>query len=286
MSDRRRLSVLYFSGTGGTKLVAELLGELLSDRFACDIRGIEDPRAAESAKEGDFLVFLYPTYYLGPAPSMVEFVRKLAPGDRLKAAYILTTCELYSENSIRRMALRLKERGIIAVGSKVVHAPGSDLTLVIPGVLIPWWYRFEKALPAKLRLAAREIAAAAEASLVRESIPWPKWYTPFTQLFQVLVLNRFDLFRHGLRVLPERCSSCGACARLCDRGAWSMEGGRPIHSSERCELCGRCLHHCPKKAIVILKGLRDNRRLDSGLYGRLGDEARSKLGLGRGGDAK
>jgi ferredoxin len=286
MNGRRRIAIIYFSGTGGTKVVAELLFELLSGRFACDLRGVEDSHAAQSAMEADFLVFLYPTYYLAPPPSMRDFVRSLGAFDKLKAAYVLTTCELYSENSIRRMALALKARGIIAVGSKIVHAPGSDVTLVLPGALIPWWYRFERGLPDRLRQAAREIGAAAEAPLVAESIPLPKWYTPFTQLFQLLVLNRFDLWRHGLRVLPERCVSCGACARDCGRGAWTMEGGRPVHSSERCELCGRCLHHCPKKAIVLLKGLKDNRRLDSSLYGGLKAEARKSLGLEGEGDLK
>jgi ferredoxin/flavodoxin len=280
----KSVGILYFSGTGGTKLVAELLGELLSARLECDVSSIEDARAAELAAGSGFLVLLYPTYYLKPAPSMSEFVDRLGPLVPPRAAHIVTTCELYSENSIRRLSLALKEAGVIAVGSTVIHAPGSDVTLVFPGVLIPWWYRFEKGLGDKLRQAAREIVAAAEAPQLRDSIPRPKWYTPFTQLLQILILNRFDLWRHGLRVLPDRCATCGACVKDCHRGAWAIEGGRLLHSSERCELCARCLHSCPSNAIVLLKGLKDNRRLDSGLYGRLRDEARKSLGLGHGGE--
>jgi ferredoxin len=250
------------------------------------VMGIEDPRAMEAAADSELLVLCYPTYYLGPPPSMREFVLALGPFEATRAAYVVTTCELYTENSIRRLALMLRKRGIIVAGSKVVHAPGSDVTLVFPSALIPFWFRFERGLPLKLRAIAREIRAIAAAPGLRESIPPPKWYTPFTQLLQVLVLDRFDLWRHGIRVLPDRCTLCGACVECCGRKAWTMGEGGPVHSGERCELCARCLHRCPRRAIVLLKGLKDNRRLDSRLFDRLRADARRSLGLGQGGQGK
>jgi ferredoxin/flavodoxin len=282
----RRVSILYFSGTGGTRLVAELLGEILSGRDECDVAGIEDSRAFELAADSDLLVFCYPTYYLGPPPSMHEFVEALGPFDPPRAAYVVTTCELYTENSIRRLGLRLRKRGILVAGSKVVHAPGSDVTCVLPGALVPWWYRFEKGLARKLLAIAEEIRAVRESRGIHESIPRPKWYTPFTQLLQVLVLNRFDGWRGGMRVLRDRCTLCGACVRACDRKAWEMGEEGLLHKSERCELCTRCIHRCPRNAIVLIGLLKDNRRLDARLYARLREEAREELGLGRGAEGK
>ena len=61
-----------------------------------------------------------------------------------------------------------------------------------------------------------------------------------------------------------------------------MKDGGLVHIGESCELCTRCIHHCPKKAIVLIERLKDNRRLDSRLYARLKDEARETLGLGLG----
>jgi ferredoxin/flavodoxin len=271
--------ILYFSGSGGTALVAELLGELLSGRLEREVASIEDLRAREIAAGADLLVFLYPTYYLKPAPSMAEFARALGPFEPPKLAYVVTTCELYTENSVRRLSLSLRSRGIRVAGSKVVHATGSDVTLAVPSGLVPWWYRFERALPRKLRDIADEVAAMAETGEADERIPGLKWYTPLTQLVQVLLLNRFDAFRSRVRVLPDRCSGCGSCVAMCGRGAWAMGPALPAHDPERCDLCGRCLHSCPGRAIVLLRPLRDNRRLDALLYSRLGDEARSALGL-------
>ena len=88
---------------------------------------------------------------------MREFAERLGPFDPSRKAYIVMTCELYSENSIRGFALMLRKRGILVAGSNVVHAPGSDATCVFPSALVPWLYRFEKRFPNKLRAIADEI---------------------------------------------------------------------------------------------------------------------------------
>ncbi len=273
---RSRISLLYYSGTGGTRLVAELLGEILSAKNDACVTGVYDPRAPEQAADSDFLVFCYPTYFLKPAPSMQEFIERLGPFDPPRASYIVTTDELYSENSIRTCALSLRKRGIIVAGSKVVRAPGSDVTCVLPGRLVPWLYRFEKRLPQKLRSIAEEIGVCA-ATQPRGLIPALKWYTPFTWLLQVLILDGFKGWRGKFRVLPERCTFCGACAAACKRGAWIASGEVPIHVPERCELCTRCIHHCPQKAIVLIESLKDNQRLDQRLYASLKEDARIRL---------
>jgi ferredoxin/flavodoxin len=275
----KRVTVLYFSGTGGTRLIAELLAELLSASLGSEICGIEDPRALDLAARAEFLVLLYPTYYLSVPASMSEFVERLGRRDPPKPAYIVTSFELYPENSVRRMALGLKSRGFSVVGSGIVRAPGSDATCVLPSFLVPWLYRFEKGLPGKLRALAREIRSLAESADPRESIPPPKWYTPFTQLLQVLFLNRFHKWRFRFRVLEDRCTLCGACATRCARNAWTMSDGALVHLPESCELCTGCIHRCPKKAIVLIKGLKDNPRLDARLYARLRAEAREGFDL-------
>jgi len=273
----RSAAILYFSGTGGTEIVAQLLGELLREELDCSISSIEEAHSRELAGKRELIVVCYPTYYLKCAPSMREFVEGMPAFDPPRPAYVVTTCELYTENSIRRMALILKEKGLVVSGSKAIHAPGSDVTLALPSGLIPWWYRFEKGFPKKLRAAAEDILTIARDPEIREAIPRAKWYTPFTQLLQLLFLNHFDLFRKHVRVIGDRCSSCGECVAMCRRGAWTMGREGPLHHPELCELCGRCMHRCPGKAIVILRMFRDNRRIDAHLMAALRDDARSAL---------
>jgi len=162
------------------------------------------------------------------------------------------------------------------LGSSAIRAPGSDLTCVIPDRLIPWLYRFERGLAGKLRSTAAEIRLLVRLG-GRERLPWPKWYTPFAQLLQRALLDGFFEWRRRIRIIPERCSLCGACVSTCDRRAWVNGGSRLRHDPERCELCTRCIHHCPRNAIVLSHRLRDNRRLDARLYARLEAEARVAL---------
>jgi ferredoxin len=162
------------------------------------------------------------------------------------------------------------------LGSAAVRAPGSDLTCVLPDWLCPWLYRFESGLGGKLRAIADEVRVLVRLG-GRERLPRPKWYTPFAQVLQRGLLNGFFEWRNRIRVIPERCSLCGACVSGCHRGAWVNDGDRARHDPARCEFCTRCIHHCPRNAVVLSRRMRNNRRLDARLYARLKAEARAAL---------
>ena len=274
---RSKIALLFFSGTGGTKITAELLGELLSRSFPVKVRDIGDPDAIETLNDSDFLIFLYPTYFLRPAPSMSEFISRLDHCEPPRPAYIVTTDELYSENSIRACALELWEKGIEHTGSRTLRSPGSDVTCLVPSKLTPWLYRFERKYPLKLLAAAAEIRSLAETSFLKGYIPRKKWYTPFAQLLQVLALNGFEDWKDKYRVLADRCTLCGSCVAMCHKGAWEMTGASLSHLPENCELCTRCIHRCPSRAIVLLESLKDNERLNPRLYATLKEEMRVRL---------
>lgn len=277
--EKPRISLVYHSGVGGTKLAAELTGELLSAECDVRVRGIYDADAGALIGTSELLVFCFPTYYLKPSRSMAEFIASLPVFGSGRRAYLIATAELYTENCIRTCARALERKGIVTVGSAVIHAPGTDVTCLVPARFCRWLYRFEKGFPQKLLSAAGEISSLARTEHLRERIPAFKWYTPFSQLLQILFLNRFDRWKERIRVIPDRCSGCGLCVRECGRGAWERDGDRVRHLSERCELCTGCIHRCPRKAIVLLDVLKDNPRLDRALYARLKAEARERLPL-------
>lgn len=266
------VAILYFSGVGGTEVVAHLLGRLAGPGTPCEVLSVEDPRAAEKAAAPGLLVLCYPTYFLKPAGVMTEFLRGIPEGTGERRALLVTTYELYTGNSNRRAALLLRDRGIPVVGSYALRAPGTDVTCVVPDRLCGWLYRFERAFPRKAARIARSIADHAAAPAAGR-IPAPKWYTPLAWALQVLALDGFIRFRDRIRILEDRCTSCGLCVRDCPRGAWRKTEEGLEHAGELCDLCTRCVHRCPRKALVLVDRLRDNRRLDPALYAALRREA-------------
>ncbi|HWR13023.1 MAG TPA: hypothetical protein VN445_14460 [Rectinemataceae bacterium] len=304
------LMILYFSGVGGTKVIAELLGRLLADRIAreCEVRSIEEDGAAEAAARAGFLVLCYPTYFLKPAPAMRDFILSLPPDGEGRKVALVTSYELYTGNSNRVAAGLLGGRGYAVAGAYELRAPGTDVTCVVPDWACAWLYRFESRFPGKIAEIAQRIAALAAAlpaesppvgdgpaadessgrapsgvaprdlprsefPRARAGIPSPKWYTPLAWPLQVLFLDGFIRWKDRMKVLEERCSGCDLCVRDCHRSAWRRTGAGLEHRGETCDLCLRCVHHCPRRAIVLKKGLKDNRRLDGSLYRNLSREA-------------
>ena len=276
---RKRLAILYHSAAGGTRVVADLLAELVGGQHDARATRIEEAGALEQACRCDFLLLCYPTYFLRPSPSMQEFVERLAPRRGNPPAFLVTTYELYAENSLRACALAMRRKGFLVRGSAAIRAPGSDLTCVIPDWLCTWLYRFQPGFPRRLRAIARQVSALARSGGRRERLPRLKWYTPAAQALQRGFFDGFIEWRRRIRILSDRCSDCGQCVRRCDRGGWTREDGEIRHHPERCELCTRCIHHCPRKAIVLSPLLRDNRRLDACHFRGLEARARRALSL-------
>ena len=297
---RAPTAILYFSGAGGTKLIAELLGRLLTPRIGreCEVFSIEEKGAAEAAARAGFLVLCYPTYFLKPAPAMRDFIMGLPASGEGRKVVLVTSYELYTGNSNRFAAGPLRDRGFALAGAYELRAPGTDVTCVAPDWACGWLYRFERRFPAKIVKIAQRVAALVDSPLVdspladspsgefppadsphgelspaEARIPLPKWYTPLAWLFQVLFLDGFIHWKDRMKVLEERCSACDLCVRECHSGSWSRTGAGLEHRGETCDLCLRCVHHCPGRAIVLKKGLKDNRRLDGTLYRALSREA-------------
>lgn len=53
-------------------------------------------------------------------------------------------------------------------------------------------------------------------------------------------------YERELQYDKEKCVGCGACAKVCPRGAITMVENKPVLDRELCTLCGKCELYCPE----------------------------------------
>jgi ferredoxin/flavodoxin len=265
MAAMKTAAIVYHSGTGGTRTIAELLALLIVP--SCEVRLIEAGHGASGAGlNADILVFGYPTFYLKPTPTILDFVATLPRFTTPRPAFVFTTLALYAENSLRRFTAVLREKNVYVFGSAEIKSPASDGSLTLPEGFAPSFYRFERRTAAKISAMAQSVIRALDGGVPHRRIPRVKWYTPLAQVMQVLYFNRFERMRFYLRAEADRCTRCGRCVIACPRRAWRAPFD---HSGDACDLCLRCVHHCPRRAIGWDRSMIDKRRLTPALHWEL-----------------
>ena len=76
-------------------------------------------------------------------------------------------------------------------------------------------------------------------------------------------------------LIPDTCSHCGLCGRICPDKAITYDKGEPVFDLDKCMKCGMCMEKCPERAI---KAEKDGYRVLIG--GKLGRQPRLASDLG------
>lgn len=52
-------------------------------------------------------------------------------------------------------------------------------------------------------------------------------------------------YERELQADPDKCTGCGACAKVCPNQAIVMKDLRPVLDKTKCTFCGKCTNYCP-----------------------------------------
>ena len=235
-------NIVYFSGTGGTRLCAQKLADLLTTGgLSTDIFEIRE-RTEPNLPYADKLILLYPVYFANAPLPVQEFVRKLpASGGQYTAVLSVSAAGEVVPNLACRMRINelLADRGYNVVYENMLVMPANCLKkpheLVAAALL--------KVLPYKLANIAEDImqgkvhrtAMELRSYLATQSGRLPQ---KFSGLFSLL-------FKCG-----SNCNCCGKCAAHCPRGNIYLDKGR-VKWDSYCAACMNCLYTCPQQAISM-----------------------------------
>lgn len=236
------ITIVYFSGTGGTRQCAKELAELLATQNnsvqTLELRG----RANLIMPPTDKLIIMYPVYFANAPLPVQEFAYKLEPVNGTYAAVVSVSA---GGEVTPNLACRMRINAILASkGYNVVY----ENMLVMPANCLKKPHEsvaaaLLKVLPYKLQNIATDIVNGKvrrpELDLVSHvSTQFGRIPQKFSGLFALF-------FK-----CTDTCTACGLCARSCPRDNIYLDKDRARWEGY-CAACMNCFYVCPQRAIKM-----------------------------------
>lgn len=239
--------IIYFSGTGNSRYVAEGLQKRLDAGALYELSGdrlLEPQKQLLEAPDNELVLWVFPTYAWSVPAIVLRFIDKVRfKGAEQARHYMVCTCGDDMGRADDRWRHHIGRRGWTPRGAFSVTAPNTYLCM--KGFDLDsreLEQRKLDAIPPRLDEIAEKINRKfADGDLTRGSAAWLKTNVAYYWF----MANKMSPL--PFRADPERCTSCGLCARSCPLENISM---KPLPSwGPVCAMCLRCYHHCPSRAI-------------------------------------
>ncbi len=234
--------IVYFSGTGNCKYVAERLAAAFDDTAV----SIEKSNTQISLSTNEMLGFVTPVNWWELPILMREFIQNLTLENADSPySYIVTTYGTTPGCTFSDAKRILKKRGIELKAGFSIKMPDN------------WTPIFDLSNPEKVKqqndeaeIYIDEVIKHISRRIAGNQMQKKKPYA--VKLLTDPFLNAERKTRHFY--VEDTCIGCGLCAKKCPVKAIEIKDKKPVWVKERCALCLRCLHHCPKFAIQYGNG--------------------------------
>ena len=144
--------IIYFSGVGNTKAVAEQI-KGLAFKIPTEIYSVENLPDDFSFDNYSAVIIGTPTYHSEPAKPLMKFIEAVNPSRKIPA-FVFTTCGLYSENCLRVLAKECLKHRIIPIHSASYRCCATDGILLTP--FMDCWFQNEKDLQMKIKMVRQK----------------------------------------------------------------------------------------------------------------------------------
>ena len=233
--------IVYFSGTGGTKLAAEHLAADLQRQGAAVVTDILRAGAPLAAGEpSDLLVVMYPVYALNAPGPVYAYIRSLEPVVKTPAAVISVSGggEVTPNRACRVRTIRLLEKkGFDVFYENMLVMPSNTLTPTPADIAL----RLISVLPGKTAGIAADLVRG------RRRRTEPGLLNRILAVFGEFEKPGARLIGHHIKISPS-CTGCGVCAANCPSGNITLRDGRPVFGKS-CVTCLKCFYSCPLRAL-------------------------------------
>ena len=231
--------VLYFTGTGGSRYIANKLAESTEDTSVSLNTRIKKSDTSALFSEKPF-VFVTPTYAWDIPRTVREHIMNTEFGGSNKA-YFVMTCGTDTGGAQARLKKLCAQKKLVFMGLYSIVMPENYIAMFkVPD---------EQSSRKIIRNAEPKIQNAAE--LINRGECFPKHIgTPLSALKSSVFNSMFcGIFVSDKKFrVKKSCVGCGRCERLCPVNNIKMVGAQPFWNG-KCIHCMACISSCPQKAI-------------------------------------
>ncbi|MCQ2977693.1 MAG: EFR1 family ferrodoxin [archaeon] len=230
--------IIYFSGTGNSRYVAEGLSQILDDKLvsASDLMKVKDKETFNSEKP---FVFVGPVYAWRLPKVFRKFIREsifLGP----RNAYVVVTCGLSPADTYGSIKADLKRVGLNVKGFSYIKMPANYIAMYNPP-------NKEKSKEIVKNGHNKVIEIGEKIKNGESFIDSPSnAKSKFLSIFAYQFSNL--MFRSKKFKVSEDCVGCGSCALLCPFESIQIINNKPSWNG-KCTHCMACISVCPTQAI-------------------------------------
>ena len=231
--------ILYFSGTGNSKYVAQRIADALGD----EIVNLNDRIKASdtsSVETGERLIVVTPTY-AWRIPRVVRDWLLKTELHGAKQVWFVMTCGSEIGNADKYNRELCAEKGLSCMGTAQIVMPENYIAM----------------FNAPQVEEARQIVARAEPDIdnaiaaVRENRAFPPSRRKLYDRFMSGPVNPifYSCFvKANAFTVGNACTDCGQCVRRCPTNNITLQNGKPVWGQD-CTHCMACICGCPVSAI-------------------------------------
>ena len=231
--------IVYFSGTGNSRFVAEQIAEASGDELVNAVKYTRKGQNAVFSTPGIY-VFVSPIYVSAPPMVFLDFIRRSTfPSDC--RAYFIMTCAGGMGGAPGYCRALAAEKGFSYMGTAEIEMPQNYIAMFKTGTPEENRAKIEAAVPnvTHLSIAIRNCRELPDPGM-------KGWELLSTKM----VLAPY--YKYFMSAKPftatNKCIACGKCATVCPLANITLQDGKPVWG-EHCTHCMACINMCPKEAI-------------------------------------
>lgn len=236
--------IFYFTGTGNSLYLAEILGKLTED----ETFSIAEIMAGKPMPDyNDSVGLVFPTYAWTPPKMVLDFVAKYLMDDIY--FYAVASCAGSCGNSMQYIE---KSAGRPLDAAFSVAMPNND---IITGNV-----ESEEKIQEKLAAAANRVEDIAPIIMERKTGVYDVKAGSYPSFKSSFISPIFHKYASSTKPFyaEDTCTACGKCVQVCPVQNIKVNK-KPIWGKD-CTMCSACIHTCPTRSIQRGKGTKNKGR--------------------------